>query len=89
MRRSEYQKRAKAFRARLQAEAKKTADQRVWPDMEDWLSTPGTSTCTTPTCPVFGQSFPVTLYENADGIYRGQCGRCKQSITPVPVLEDD
>ena len=89
MKRSDYNKKAPIFRARLVAEGKKPRDEQVWPEFEDWLQTPGISTCTTPSCVVFGQPFPVTLNENADGVHRGVCGRCGQSTVPVPVLEED
>lgn len=91
MKRSEYEVQAPAFRALLLAEAEKPAATQLFPDFEDWLTLPGTSTCTTPPsdCPVSGQPFPVTLHENADGVFRGQCGQCGNSITPVPTFEDD
>lgn len=89
MKRSEYEAAAVEFRARLNAEGAKPPAEQVWPEYEDWLSAPGTSTCTTPHCEVFGKSFPVTLHENADGVYRAQCGRCGASIEPVLILEDD
>ncbi|MFG2022683.1 hypothetical protein [Streptomyces sp. NPDC048825] len=82
MKRSEYEALAAPFRERLLA--------GDWPDnTADWLSVQGISTCTTPPCEVFDQPFPVTLHENADGIYRVQCGRCGTSIVPVLNLEDD
>ena len=89
MKRGEYRKKSASFRARLLAEAKKPRDKQEWPDMDEWLSVPGTSTCTTPACRAFNQPLPVTLYENADGIHRGQCGVCLEPTVPVPVLEED
>jgi len=89
MRRSEYLRAAREFRSHLAVESMKPEGEQVWPEMEDWLSVPGTSTCTTPSCEAFGEPFPVTLYENMDGIHRGQCGVCLQPTVPVPVLEDD
>lgn len=89
MKRSEYEPKAEAFRALLMAEGEKPRDQQVWPEYEDWLSIPGTSTCTTPTCPAFDVADPVVLHENADGVFRGMCGQCGNQITPVPTFEDD
>lgn len=89
MKRSEYEPKAAEFRTMLMAEAAKPSDQQVWPDPEEWLSIEGVSTCTTPTCAVFGVPFPVVLHENADGVYRGMCGECQQPITPVPIFEED
>jgi hypothetical protein len=89
MKRSEYEKAAQEFRSRLLAEAQKPQEEQEWPDYDDWLSVPGVSTCTTPTCRAFAQHLPVTLHENADGIHRGQCGECHRSTIVRPVLEDD
>ncbi|ULR51014.1 hypothetical protein [Streptomyces deccanensis] len=89
MKRSEYEALAAEFRSTLEAISQKPRDEQVWPEYEDWLSIPGTSTCTTPTCRAFGIPDPVTLHENADGIFRGQCGLCQEPITPVPVFEED
>lgn len=89
MKRSEYEAKATEFHALLDSIAALPVDQQVWPEYEDWLSIPGTNTCTTPSCAVFGQAFPVTLHENADGVFRGQCGRCGTSITPVPMFEEE
>ena len=88
MKRAEYEAKATAFRALLNEIASRPQNEQDWPDFPDWLSVPGTSTCTTPTCVVFGQPFRVTLHENADGIFRGMCGQCGNPITPVPDLED-
>lgn len=91
MKRSEYEAKAIEFRALLEEISQKPRDEQEWPELEDWLSIPGTNTCTTPAdvCSVSGQAFPVVLHENADGIFRGQCGVCGASITPVPVFEED
>ena len=89
MKRSEYEALAVPFRAMLMAEGQKPQAEQRWPEISEWLSIPGTSTCTTPTCRVFGVSFPGTLHENADGVFRGICGQCNQPITPVPVFEED
>ena len=91
MKRSEYEAKAKEFHALLDSISAKPQDQQVWPEFEDWLSTPGTSICTTPAdlCSVSGVSFPVTLHENADGVFRGQCGVCGMSIVPVPTFEEE
>lgn len=91
MKRSEYEPKAEAFRALIIAESQKPQAEQLFPDFEDWLSIPGTSTCTTPAdeCPASGKPFPVVLHENADGIYRGQCGLCGNPTDPVPTFEDD
>lgn len=89
MKRTEYETKAVAFRALLEEISQKPLEEREWPEIGEWLSVPGTSTCTTPTCVVFGQAFPVLLHENADGVFRGVCGQCHESITPVPTFEDD
>lgn len=89
MKRAEYKARATWFRAALVAEAAKPEPERNWPTIDEWLRMPGTSTCTTPACEVFGKPFPVILYENADGIHRGQCGRCLQPTVPVPIFEGE
>jgi len=89
MNRAEYEKKATEFRASLLAESKKPMDEQQWPDIEGWLSTPGTSTCTTPTCRAFDQPCPVVLHENADGIYRGQCGVCQQPTKTTPVWDGE
>lgn len=89
MKRAEYEAKAPAFRALLMAESEKPTTEQLFPEYEDWLSLPGTNTCTTPNCVAFGISFPVTLHENADGVFRGECGNCGQPITPVPTFEDD
>lgn len=89
MKRSEYEPKAEEFRAFLMAEGEKPRDEQVWPEFEEWLSIPGTSTCTTPSCPAFNVADPVVLHENADGIYRGQCGACGNPTQPVPTFEDD
>lgn len=88
MKRSEYTPKAQAFRARLMAEGAKAQAEQVWPEVDEWLSVQGTATCTTPSCVVFGQAFPVTLYENADGVYRGSCGQCGQETQVTPTLEE-
>lgn len=89
MKRSEYEAKAKEFHALLDSIAALPVDQQVWPEYEDWLSIPGTSTCTTPTCAVFGIADRVTLHENADSVFRASCGVCGTSITPVPVFEEE
>jgi len=89
MKRSEYETKAAEFRSLLLAEAEKPQDEQVWPEPDEWLSVQGTSTCTTPTCRLFGYPVAVTLYENADSIYRGQCGICKEPTDARPALEDD
>src|SRR3546814_12280046 len=86
---SEYETKATKFRARLVSEAQKPETDRVWPDISEWLSVPGVALCTTPACVVRGQHFPVTLYENADGVFRGVCGKCNQPTTVIPALEED
>lgn len=88
MKRSEYETQTAAFRARLAAEAAKPKDDQVWPDLQDWLVVPGTSTCTTPTCEAFNISFPVGFHENGDGVYRGQCGPCGQPTETALTLEE-
>lgn len=47
-----------------------------WPTTEEWPSITADVTCRTPNCAVEGIPFRVTLYDNADGIYRAYCGRC-------------
>lgn len=89
MKRSEYETQASAFRALLVAESQKPQGEQVWPEPADWLSVPAIAFCSTPSCPVRGQHFPVTVYENADGIHRGQCGRCHQPTTIILALEED
>lgn len=91
MKRAEYETKAVAFRALLEEISQRPVDQREWPEIHEWLSIPGTSTCTTPPseCSVSGQTFPVLLHENADGVFRGVCGTCNNPITPVPTFEDD
>ncbi|MCX4763253.1 hypothetical protein OG562_20225 [Streptomyces sp. NBC_01275] len=89
MKRSEYEAAAVEFRARLNAEAAKPSGEQTWPELDDWLSVPGTVTCTTPNCAVFAEPCSVTLHENGDGIYRAQCGGCGTSLDPVLTLEDD
>lgn len=78
MKRSEYEEKAKAFRALLEVESQK--DQPDWDQFEgdNWLSVGGTATCTTPACPAFGVPCPQIFHENADGIHRGICGHCNQ-----------
>lgn len=89
MKRSDYEVKAQAFRALLEAEAQKPQDEQQWPEHDDWLAVPGEQTCTTPGCVAFGKTFATTLYENADGVFRGQCGPCGQPITPVPIFEEE
>lgn len=89
MKRSEYEKAAPAFRALLNAEALKPQAEQQWPEMDEWLSVPGEQACTTPGCVAFGRVYQVTLHENADGVFRGQCGPCGQPITPTPVFEEE
>ena len=91
MKRSEYEALAIPFRARLQAESLKPQGEQNWPEPEEWLSVAGTNTCTTPLdgCSVSGQTFPVILHENGDGIFRGQCGVCGTSIVPVPAFDGE
>lgn len=88
MKRSEYMIKAAKFRALLWQESTKPQHQQEWPSIEDWLSVGGYATCTTPNCEVRGQTFPVTLQENADGIHRVICGRCGSPIIPVLDLEE-
>lgn len=88
MRISEYQTKSAEFRALLNREAEKPQDQQEWPAVADWLSVDGYATCTTPDCAVYGQTFKVTLYENADGVHRVICGRCGASINPYLNLEE-
>lgn len=73
----------------LIAEAQKPMGTQEWPELDQWLSIEGISTCTTPSCVVRGVPFPVVLHENADGVFRGQCGECQQPIIPVPVFEEE
>ncbi|MFD5509457.1 hypothetical protein ACFWIB_16980 [Streptomyces sp. NPDC127051] len=89
MKRSEYETIAPKFRASLLAEAAKPEADRVWPDVDGWLTVQALSTCTTPTCVNFGWGFPVTLHENADGVHRCICGECGESTTLELLLEDD
>ncbi len=91
MKRAEYEARAVEFRARLEEISQRPAEEREWPELDEWLSIQGTSTCTTPPgdCLAGGVTFPVLLHENADGVFRGQCGVCGASITPVPIFEED
>lgn len=89
MKRSEYEVKAQAFRALLGAEAAKPQNEQNWPEYDEWLAVPGTNTCTTPNCVVFGREFPVLLHENADGIFRGMCGQCGTETTPVPIFEEE
>lgn len=85
---SEYQTKAEEFRALLNREAEKPLDQQQWPSIADWLTVEGFATCTTPDCEVFGETFRVSLPENADGIPRVICGRCGASINPYLDLEE-
>lgn len=89
MKRAEYEAKATEFRALLEEISLKPADQREWPEHDEWLSIPGTSTCTTPTCAAFGIACPVKLHENGDGVFRGVCGVCDAPTDPVPIFEED
>lgn len=89
MKRSEYEKKAPAFRALLEAESLKPMAEQQWPELDEWLSVPGEQACTTPTCLAFGRVYQVTLHENADGVFRGECGLCRVAITPTPVFEEE
>ncbi|MFE4960413.1 hypothetical protein ACFRCW_42365 [Streptomyces sp. NPDC056653] len=50
---------------------------------------PGTAdfiaSCQTPACPAFSQPVPITLHDNADGVYRCVCGVCSQPNNLEPV----
>ncbi|MFM9556211.1 hypothetical protein [Streptomyces caniscabiei] len=83
MKRSEYEALAAPFRERLLA--------GDWPDTSDeWLRVEATSRCTTFDCPRYAVATPVTVYENADGVYRVVCGKCSQNTTDIELkLEDD
>jgi hypothetical protein len=89
MKRSEYEIQAPAFRESLLAQASKPQSEQKWPPVDEWLTVEGTSTCTTPNCVAVGVAFPVTLHENADGVFRGQCGNCNQPIIPEPMFEEE
>ncbi|MET9350170.1 hypothetical protein [Streptomyces termitum] len=80
MKRSEYEALALEFRVRLAA--------GDFPEGDEWLSVPGTSTCTTPNCHAFGVTCAVRFHENADGVYRGICGPCGQPTEVKLTLED-
>lgn len=90
MKRSEYEPKAKAFRAWLMAEGEKPLHERQWPeDPADWLSVPGHATCATPNCVAYGIQNPVRFHENADGMYRAVCGECSEPATCTLDLEED
>jgi hypothetical protein len=89
MKRSEYETRATEFRAMLMSEGEKPQTEQTWPEVDEWLQVQGTSTCTTPPCVVVGWHFPVTLYENADGVFRGSCGKCGNATVVTPAFKED
>ncbi len=91
MKRAEYEAKATEFRAALEEISQKPQHEQEWPEHDEWLSIQGVAVCTTPPdqCSVSGQEFSVLLHENGDGVFRGQCGVCGASNTPVPVFEED
>ncbi|QWT29812.1 hypothetical protein PP631_gp031 [Streptomyces phage KimJongPhill] len=89
MKRAEYEAKAIEFRALLEEISQRPEEEREWPEHDEWLSIPGTSTCTTPTCAAFGIASPVKLHENGDGVFRAVCGLCDTPTNPVPIFEED
>ncbi|MEU2434031.1 hypothetical protein ABZ611_31870 [Streptomyces sp. NPDC007861] len=82
MKRSEYEALAVPFRERLL--------EGDWPDDPDqWLKVEAVVRCTTPTCAAFDVADPVTLHENADGVYRVVCGKCCQATTSIKLKLED
>jgi hypothetical protein len=54
-----------------------------WPSDDEWPKVQRIAVCGTAGCPAEGIGNQVTLYENADSIYRCACGHCGQPITDL------